>query len=95
MEKIAIDITDTEDSWTIYRIGMDALHKTLGEKGTDKFLMMCSGYGNGRDSVKRRHKLNKTITNEEIMAGVLKLQTEDEELMDAARKGEKIVYKKL
>jgi len=78
MEKITIDITDTDDSWTIHKIGMDALNKALGEKGTKKFLMMCSGYGTGRDSVKRRHEFNKNITNEEIMSGILRLQAEDE-----------------
>jgi hypothetical protein len=95
MEKIAIDITDADDSWTIHKIGMDALNKALGEKGTKKFLKMCSGYGTGRDSVKRRRKFNKNITNEEIMAGIMKLQAENEEMMEAARKGEKIVYKKV
>ncbi|MDR2694076.1 MAG: hypothetical protein LBB74_07670 [Chitinispirillales bacterium] len=76
MEKIAIDITDTEDIWAVRKIGLDALDKALGEEDTKRFLRLWSGYGTGRDCVKARHELNKTITNEEIMAGALKLQEE-------------------
>ncbi|GBU20144.1 hypothetical protein R80B4_00019 [Fibrobacteres bacterium R8-0-B4] len=77
MEKIAIDTTDNEDIWAVRKIGLDALDTALGEEGTKKFLRLWSGYGTGRDCVKMRHELNKTLTNEEIMAGISKIQAEN------------------
>jgi len=86
MEKVTIDITDAEDIWTVRKIGLDALDTALGQEGTKTFLRMWSGFGTGRDCVKARHESNKTITDEEIMEGVLKLQANDETTQNVAGK---------
>jgi len=78
MEDMLLDINDIENNiWAVRKIGLDALHKALGEEGTKSFLGLWRYYGTGRDCVKLRHELNKTITNEEILAGVLKIQEEN------------------
>jgi hypothetical protein len=64
---------DTGDIIAVRRAGLQALNAALGEDGTKAFLKQWSGAGH--DIVKERKALN--LTNEEIMAGIMKLQAEN------------------
>ncbi|MDR0330637.1 MAG: hypothetical protein LBH93_02885 [Chitinispirillales bacterium] len=69
---MAAAAVDVGNAFEIRMAGLQALNRALGEEGAKAFLTQWSNAGS--DFLKGREELNATLTNKEVMEGILALQ---------------------